>query len=56
VREIQQKYGDRVAVTWYHDDDWFTLASLDPRVSTEDIIEEYRRRAEAAGVKARSRR
>ena len=64
VREIQQKYGDRVEVIWYHDDDWFTLASLDPELTTEAIIKEfgltplddYRRRAEAAIVKARSRR
>jgi beta-ureidopropionase len=41
VREIQQKYGSRVAVTWYHDSDWITVASLDPNLSTEDLIKEY---------------
>jgi beta-ureidopropionase len=41
VREIQQKYGSRVEVTWYHDSDWITVASLDPNLSTEDLIKEY---------------
>lgn len=41
VREIQQKYRSKVEVTWFHDDDWFTLASLDPELSTEDIISEF---------------
>lgn len=41
VREIQQKYGTRVEVTWYHEDDWFTLASLDPDLTVEDLIAEF---------------
>ncbi len=41
AREIQQKYGLRVEVTWYHDSDWITLASLDPEVRVEDLIGEY---------------
>lgn len=61
AREIQRKYGDRVELRWYHEDDWFTLASLDPRVKTEDLIAEfnlvplagYRRRARQAVVDAR---
>jgi S-adenosylmethionine:tRNA-ribosyltransferase-isomerase (queuine synthetase) len=39
--EIQQKYGSKVQVTWYHDSDWFTLASLDPELSVEDLIARY---------------
>ena len=31
VQEIQKKYGSRVEVTWYHDSDWVTVASLDTR-------------------------
>ena len=61
VRRIQQEYGDRVEVVWYHEDDWFTLASLDPQVPTEELIRKfgltpldaYRRRAERAIEKAR---
>ena len=39
--EIEQKYGPKVQVTWYHDSDWFTLASLDPHLTVEDLIAEY---------------
>ncbi len=41
IREIQQKYGPRVEVKWYHDSDWVTLRSLDPNVSTDDLIKLY---------------
>jgi beta-ureidopropionase len=41
AQAIQQKYGAKVQVTWYHDSDWFTLASLDPELSVEEIVAEY---------------
>lgn len=41
MREIQKKYGSRVEVTWYHDDDLVTLASLDPVLTVQDLICEY---------------
>ena len=41
AQEIQQKYVSKVQVTWYHDSDWFTLASLDPEVSVKGLIAEY---------------
>jgi len=41
AQEIQRKYGSRVEVTWYHDSDWFTLASLDADLRVEDVIREY---------------
>jgi beta-ureidopropionase len=41
AQEIQKKYGPRVEVTWYHDCDWVAVASLDPNLSTEDLIKEY---------------
>ena len=41
MRGILSKYGDRVRVTWYHDDDLVSLASLDPDLTVEDLIEEY---------------
>lgn len=41
MREAEKKYGRRISVKWYHDEDQFTLASLDPEVAVEDIIEEF---------------
>jgi len=41
MREIQKKYGPKVELTWYHNDDLCSLASLDPDLSVEDIIEEF---------------
>jgi len=41
AREIQQKYGSKVELEWFHDDDWFTLASVDPELTTEEIIAEF---------------
>ncbi|MGH9844058.1 MAG: carbon-nitrogen hydrolase family protein [Blastocatellia bacterium] len=62
VREIQRKYGSKVEVTWFHDDSWFTLASLDPDLATEDVIsvfgltplDDYRARATTAINKMRA--
>jgi beta-ureidopropionase len=61
VPAILRKYGPRVEVNWLHDDDWFTLASRDPELSTEAVIREfgltpldaYRVRARQAVEKAR---
>lgn len=63
VRRIQSKYGAKVELAWFHDDSWFTLASLDPNLTVEDLIEEfgltpldeYRNRAGAAIQSARTR-
>jgi beta-ureidopropionase len=63
VRLIQQKYGSKVDVRWYQDDDWFTLASLDPDLTVEDIekefgltpLRDYRVRAAKAIESARSK-
>jgi predicted amidohydrolase len=41
VRAIQKKYGSKVEVVWHHEDDWFTLASLEPDVIVKDLIEEF---------------
>ena len=38
---IEQKYGRRVRIAWYHDEDWFTLDSLDPDVSIPEIMAEF---------------
>jgi predicted amidohydrolase len=41
MRQIEKKYGAKVEVAWYHDDDLVTLASLDPNLPLEAIIKEY---------------
>lgn len=41
IRLVQQKYGPKVDVTWYPDDDWLTLASLDPDLTVDDLNEEF---------------
>ena len=41
MREVEKKYGPRVQVQWYHDEDWFTLASVDPNLSVEEIVAEF---------------
>lgn len=41
MRTIAEKYGDKVCVTWYHDDDLVSLASLDPELTVEDLIDEF---------------
>ena len=41
MREITREYGNRVRVTWYHDDDLVSLASVDPQLTVEDLIEKY---------------
>jgi beta-ureidopropionase len=63
VRRIQQKYGPKVDICWYHDDDWFTLASLDPDLTVEDLekefgltpLQDYRIRAARAVESARTK-
>jgi len=41
LRQIALKYGPRVQVDWLHQNDWATVASLDPELTVDDIIEEY---------------
>lgn len=41
MRQIAAKYGGRVEVNWYHDDDLVSLASLDPQLTVEDLIQEF---------------
>lgn len=41
MKQIEQKYGSRVKVTWYHEDDLITLASLDPDLIVADLIKQY---------------
>jgi beta-ureidopropionase len=41
MRRVERKYGRRIGVKWYHHEDQFTLASLDPDLAVEDIIREF---------------
>ena len=41
LRQIEQKYGRKVQIRWFHDDDLATLASLDPVLTVDDIIAEF---------------
>lgn len=41
ARDLQKKYGSKIELKWYHEDDWFTLASLDPELTVDDLIREY---------------
>lgn len=62
AQAAQKKYGPQIDLKWYHEDDWFTLASLDPNLTLEDLIaefgltplNEYRQRATQAVEQART--
>ena len=41
MRKIKQKYGSKVSIQWYHDDDLVSLASLDPELTVEELIKEF---------------
>jgi beta-ureidopropionase len=41
MRKIEQKYGSKVSIQWYHDDDLVSLASLDPDLTVADLIDEF---------------
>lgn len=41
MKQLEQKYGSRVQVTWLHDDDLVSLASLDPTLTVSQLIDEY---------------
>ncbi len=41
MRKIEQKYGSKVSIKWYHDDDLVSLASLDPELTVADLIDEF---------------
>jgi len=64
MRQVEKKYGSKVQVTWLRDDDWITLASLDPELAVDDILKEfeltpldvYITRAQKAQAEQRSRK
>ncbi len=40
-REIELKYGPRIQAQWLHENDWVTLASLDPDLTVDEIMDEF---------------
>jgi predicted amidohydrolase len=42
IHELERKYAGKVRVDWCHNDDAFTLESLDPERSVEDLIREFK--------------
>jgi beta-ureidopropionase len=41
IHALERKYAGKARVNWYHDDDAFTLESLDPERSVADLIREF---------------
>ena len=41
MRKIKQKYGSKVHIKWFHDDDLVSLASLDPDLTVAGLIDEF---------------
>jgi len=41
MHQIEKKYGPRVRVSWYADDDLVTLASVDPQLTVGALIDEF---------------
>jgi predicted amidohydrolase len=41
MKKIEQKYGSKITVQWYNNDDLVSLASLDPELTVEDLIKEF---------------
>jgi predicted amidohydrolase len=41
VKDIREKYGDRVNIKIYHPENWITIESRDPEVKVRDILLEY---------------
>ena len=41
MRNIKNKYGPKVSIQWYHDDDLVSLASLDPDLTVAALIDEF---------------
>ena len=42
LNEIKKKYGPKVLVRYFHDEDWVTIESCSPDIRIKDILEEYR--------------
>ncbi|MCF6269881.1 MAG: carbon-nitrogen hydrolase family protein [Melioribacteraceae bacterium] len=41
VRKIQRKYGRKVAIKYYHNEDWVTIESRSPDLPIKQLIDEY---------------
>jgi hypothetical protein len=41
LNDIKRKYGPRVIIKYYHDEDWVTIESNSPDLYINDILKEY---------------
>lgn len=41
VKDIREKYGERVRIKFYHDEDWLTIESCHPATTIDQIVKEF---------------
>jgi beta-ureidopropionase len=41
IKEIRKKYGRKVEIVYYHDNDWVTIESRSPDLTIKQLIDEY---------------
>ncbi len=41
IRAIRKKYGNKVIIKYYHDEDWVTIESNSPDLTIKQLIDEY---------------
>jgi beta-ureidopropionase len=42
LNEIKKKYGRKVFIRYYHEEDWVTIESCSPDIRIKDILDEYK--------------
>jgi beta-ureidopropionase len=42
LNEIKKKYGRKVFIRYYHDEDWVTIESCSPDIRIKEILDEYK--------------
>ncbi len=50
-REIKKKYGRKVEITTFHEEEWTIIESLSPEVLISDIMKEYNLKSHNEGIK-----
>jgi hypothetical protein len=51
-QEIEQKYGRKVRITTYHEEEWTIIESLSPDVRIRDIMKEFNMLSHIEGIAA----
>lgn len=41
IREMRKKYGEKVRINYYHEEDWVTIESCSPDLTIKELIDEY---------------